>query len=120
MESRKCLSCGDQLHGRKDQKFCSSYCRNNHHNALQEEHSEVVKHIHTILKRNRKILAELNPTGKCTVGSITLLEKGFNFNYFTNIYTTKKGLNYTFCYDQGYTRIDNQLCILVKKQEYVQ
>ena len=48
-----------------------------------------------------------------------LAELGFNFHYFTNIYTTKKGLQYIFCYDMGYREIENNEYLLVHKQEYV-
>ena len=46
-------------------------------------------------------------------------EEGFNFHYFTNIYTTQKGNTYFFCYDQGYTRTESDQYMLVHKQDYV-
>src|SRR6218665_2841653 len=105
MAERTCLECRVKLNGRKDQKFCSDYCRNTHNNR--------------ILRKNRRILESLNPQGKKTVDAITLAEEGFNFHYYTNIYTTQKGTVYYFCYEQGYAKLENDQYFLVQKQDYV-
>ncbi len=119
MAERLCKECGDKLRGRKDQKFCSDYCRNVFNNRLNEDFNKYVRRINRILRKNRRILAELNPKGKRTVDGITLAEEGFNFHYFTNIYKTKTGSEYFFCYDHGYLRLDNDRYMLVHKQDYV-
>lgn len=118
-EERKCLECSDVLRGRKDQKFCSDYCRNTYNNKLNEDANNYVRRINNILRKNRRILDRLNPTGKVTVDTISLAEEGFNFHYFTNIYTTKKGATYYFCYDRGYMQTEDGKYFLVHKQEYV-
>jgi len=46
-------------------------------------------------------------------------KRGFNFHYYTNVYTTKSGASYFFCYEQGYLRIENDKYMLVHKQDYV-
>lgn len=61
----------------------------------------------------------LNPNGKSTTHRDRLGEKGFDFSYYTNTYTTKAGAIYHFCYEYGYLSIDNNYYALVKKQEYV-
>lgn len=119
MEERLCLECQSKLRGRKDQKFCSDYCRNTFNNRLNEDSTKYVRRINNILRKNRRILERLNPTGKTTVDGITLAEEGFNFHYYTNIYTTKTGSSYHFCYEQGYLKMDNDKFMLVKKQDYV-
>jgi predicted 2-oxoglutarate/Fe(II)-dependent dioxygenase YbiX len=119
MEIRECLECAQKLSGRKDQKFCSDYCRNTYNNRQNEDATNYVRRINTILRKNRRILVALNPSGKRTVDAITLAEEGFNFHYFTNIYTTQKGNTYFFCYDQGYTRTESDQYMLVHKQDYV-
>lgn len=48
-----------------------------------------------------------------------MLDKGFNFDYYTNIYTTKTGNTYFFCYEQGYLPVEEEYYALVIKQEYV-
>lgn len=119
MEDRKCKECGDKLRGRKDQKFCSDQCRNTFNNRLNEDANNYVRRINNILRKNRRILAKLNPNGKVTVDGISLAEEGFNFHYYTNIYQTKKGDSYHFCYDQGYLKVDDDKYMLVVKQDYV-
>lgn len=118
-ENRKCRECGAKLMGRKDQKFCSDYCRNSYNNRLNEDANNYMRRVNNILRKNRRILDRLNPKGKVTVDAITLAEEGFNFHYFTNVYTTKKGGEYVFCYDRGYLKLDNNQYVLVHKQDYV-
>lgn len=118
-KERKCQECASKLHGRKDQKFCSDYCRNTFNNRLHEDANNYVRRINNILRKNRRILATLNPDGKITVDAIRLAEEGFNFHYYTNIYRTQKGSKYYFCYDQGYLKVENDQYMLVKKQDYV-
>jgi hypothetical protein len=119
MKERICLECDQKLTGRRDQKFCSDYCRNSYNNRQNEDATAYVRRINTILRKNRRVLAALNPTGKVTVDGISLAEGGFNFHYFTNIYKTQKGSQYFFCYDQGYIKLDNDQYMLVQKQDYV-
>lgn len=119
MEERKCKECNEKLLGRKDQKFCSDHCRNTFNNRQNEDVNAYVRRINHILKKNRRILSNLNPNGKRTLDAITLAEEGFNFHYFTNTYQTQKGQTYYFCYEQGYTKIENDQFILVHKQDYV-
>lgn len=119
MEQRTCLSCQDALKGRKDQKFCSDYCRNSYNNQRNEIDNKQIRKINSILKKNWKILAQLNPNGKATTDELSLAEAGFNFHYFTNIYKTQKGASYYFVYDYGYLPIENGQYVLVRKQEYV-
>ena len=119
MEKRTCKECGQNLTGRRDQKFCSDYCRNSFNNRQNEDATAYVRRINNILRKNRRILSALNPKGKVTLDGITLAEEGFNFHYFTNIYKTQKGSQYYFCYDQGYIKMDNDQYMLVQKQDYV-
>ena len=119
MNERRCQECEQKLKGRKDQKFCSDYCRNTFNNRLNEDSTNYMRRINNILRKNRRVLANLNPNGKNTVEGIRLAEDGFNFHYYTNIYKTQKGAMYYFCYDQGYLKMDNDQYMLVQKQDYV-
>ncbi|OYT15045.1 MAG: hypothetical protein B7C24_15150, partial [Bacteroidetes bacterium 4572_77] len=49
----------------------------------------------------------------------TLSAEGFNFNYHTNTFSTKKGQIYLFCYDYGYMKLDNNEVFIVKRKDYV-
>jgi len=116
---RVCLECKEKLRGRKDQKFCSDYCRNTFNNRQNEDATNYVRRINNILRKNRRILEKMNPNGKITIDSISLAEEGFNFHYYTNTYSTKKGSTYYFCYEQGYIKLESEQYMLVKKQDYV-
>ncbi len=117
--SRKCMECKDEVHGRSDKKFCSDHCRSLHHNRRNGSLIKLKRRINSILTRNRNILAELNPDGKRTLHKSVLIEEGFNFNYFTNQYMTKKGTVYYFCYDQGYIIQEEEWFTLVKRKKYI-
>ena len=114
---RKCLECGDPLHGRIDKKFCSDSCRNTFNNKQKSTAgNRLVRKINGILVKNRNIMADLNPDGKTSVHKSRLLKKGFDFGYYTNQYITKVGTVYFFCYDQGYLPLDNDFYMLVSRK----
>ena len=116
MEKRKCLECGGAFNGRVDKKFCSDLCRNAYNNKLNSDHVNYVRNINNILRKNRRIIGELLPEETAKVSQQKLVDKGFNFNYFTNITTTKTGKIYTFCYEYGYLPIEGNYYLLVKRK----
>ncbi|HNU43159.1 MAG TPA: hypothetical protein PKH83_11720 [Cyclobacteriaceae bacterium] len=69
------------------------------------------------MRKNRRVLLELNTTGKTKVNRDKLNDKGFDFNYFTSQYKTKDGSVYNFCYEQGYLPLENNWYLLVVKGE---
>jgi len=75
-----------------------------------------MRKVNKILKKNRRILAELNPTDKATVHVDRLNDRGFSFNYFTHIYTTKAGGEYRYCYEYGYLEFKPQWFVIVKRE----
>lgn len=117
MEKRICLECGEPLRGRADQKYCNDLCRNAYNNKKLGKSSNFMRKINRLLKNNHSILNELNPAEKTTTFKSTLEKHGFNFNYFTSIYTTKTGRVYYFVYDQGYSELEGNKYILVKNEE---
>jgi hypothetical protein len=117
---RKCVECNELLHGRSDKKFCSDACRNAYNNKIKSVNgSQVVRKINGILKKNRNILATLNPKGKTTLHKSKLMKKGFDFDYITNMYITKTGTVYYFCYDHGYLPLDHDFYMLVIRQSEI-
>ncbi len=117
--TRKCPECGEKIIGRADKKFCSDQCRNTYNNRLNSDASNTVRNINNILRKNRRILCELNKqSGKTMVNKDNLLSNGFNFTYHTHTYTTKKGDVYYFCYEQGYLYLsDKDLYLLVESKD---
>lgn len=112
---KTCLECGEKIVGRVDKKFCSDYCRNAFHNKNNKDSSNLIRNINNQLRKNYRILEELNPSEKTKASKTKLLAKGFNFEYFTSIYTTKAGTVYYFVYDQGYLPLENGYYALVKR-----
>lgn len=119
-KKKACLVCGEPIKGRPDKRFCSDQCRSAFHNKQNSDSTNFIRNINNILRKNRRILEELNPRGKAKVHRDTLLEKGFKFSYFTNQYRTKSGNVYHFVYDHGYLYLDDDYIALVIRQQYVE
>lgn len=115
----RCKECNMEFIGRIDAKFCSSECRSTFHNKKNRKRRQFVQKINRILWNNRQILKNLNPTGKTTIKRSKLTDQGFNFKYYTNVFETKSGNTYLFCYDMGYFEAGNDYLTLVVRQEYV-
>ena len=112
---RICPECGEKIVGRIDKKFCSDYCRNAFNNNLNKDSRNLMRNINNRLRKNYRILEELNPRDKTRSSKTKMLSKGFNFEYFTNIYTTKTGNVYYFIYDQGYLPLEGGDYALVRR-----
>ncbi len=112
---KKCLECGEHFKGRIDKKFCSDYCRNTYNNKINKESKNLVRNINNRLRKNYKILSELNTTGKTKVTRAKLFDYGFDFHFFTSIYTTKTGNTYYYLYNQGYLPLENDYYLLIKR-----
>lgn len=113
-----CQECGEKIMGRVDKKFCSDLCRIAFNNKLNSDGTNYVRNVNNALRKNRRILTELNPTQKTvSVSRERLQEKGFDFKYFTSTFTTKEGKLYKYCYEQGYLEMDKGYYLLVVKKE---
>ena len=116
MDKKKtCPVCGDTFTGRVDKKFCSDQCRTEFNNKSNKDVTNYMRNINGVLRKNRKILEKLNPQGKTKVPKKRLVDKGFDFHYFTSTYTTKAGTVYYFCYEQGFLPLEGDFYALVKK-----
>lgn len=117
MDKRKCLECDTEIRGRIDKKFCSDYCRNAYNNKLNKDSKNLVRNINNRLRKNYRILDSFElKEGKTRTTKTRLLDKGFDFEYITNLYTTKKGTTYYFVYDLGYLPLDNDYYMIVKRE----
>ena len=115
MNKQKCLECGDNFKGRIDKKFCSDYCRNTYNNKINRDSKNLIRNTNNRLRKNYKVLTQLNKTGKTKVTRSKLISHNFDFNYFTQIYTTKTNNTYYYVYDQGYLELDNEIYLLIKR-----
>lgn len=115
METKKCLECNEPVKGRVDKKFCSDYCRNSYNNKVNKDSKNLIRNINNRLRKNYKVLSDINVTGKTKTSRTKLYDKGFDFNFFTSIYKTKTGSVYFYVYDQGYLALENEMFLLVKR-----
>lgn len=113
---KTCLECSEKIVGREDKKFCSDSCRNAYNNKINKDSNNFMRNINNKLRKNYRILSELNTEGKSKSTKDKMLRKGFDFDFFTNILQTKTGNTYYFLYDQGYRALDNDYYMLVKKE----
>ncbi|MCD0469297.1 hypothetical protein [Flavobacterium sp. JAS] len=113
---KTCLECSGKLVGREDKKFCSDSCRNAYNNKINKDSTNFMRNVNNKLRKNYRILSELNTDGKSKATRDKMLNKGFDFDFFTNVLQTKTGNTYYFLYDQGYRSLDNDYFMLVKKE----
>lgn len=123
LDTKECLSCGKALKGRIDKKFCDDYCRNNYNNQqkAKSNHSNMVRNINNALLKNRKILESILASGggqdTVKANRDKLLQLGFHFKYFTQLYVAKNGNTYQYCYDYGYRELENDWYLIVRNKD---
>jgi predicted nucleic acid-binding Zn ribbon protein len=112
--ARHCLECGVTIVGREDKKFCSDGCRNAYNNKVNKNSTNLMRNVNNRLRKNYRILSELNPEEKSKTTKSKLLRKGFDFDYFTTILHTSTGNTYHFIYDQGYRVLEGDYYMLLE------
>lgn len=115
---KRCMECGTSYIGRPDKKFCSDQCRSTFNNRLKRDEVNCIRNINNTLRRNRRILKDLNPSGKVRVPTGLLRDKGFDFRHFTGMRKNSNGRQYYYCYDHGYTKISAGSYLLVMRKEF--
>jgi len=113
---KTCLECSEKIIGREDKKFCNDSCRNAYNNKINKDSTNFMRNINNKLRKNYRILLELNSGGKSKTNRSKLIQKGFDFEYFTNVLNTSTGNTYYFIYSQGYRLLENDFYMLVKKE----
>ena len=121
-EKKSCLECKTEIYGRVDKKFCSDQCRNTYNNRFTAVANSYIRKVNYVLRKNRRIMEDILQNTEKDVKRVNrkqLLEKGFDFGYYTNIYKTKKEKYYYFCYEYGYNHIEEEYFAIVKREEYL-
>lgn len=111
-----CLECGEKIIGRSDKKFCNDACRNAYNNKQNKDSNNFMRNVNNKLRKNYRILGEINVDGKTKVPKSKLVGLGFDFDYFTNIRVYKNGSEYKFIYDYGYKLLEDDFVLIVKNQ----
>lgn len=107
-----CLDCGDHIYGRADKKFCSDQCRNNYNNRINRDSSNLIRNIHALLRKNRRILATLYEGDRSEIHKDALYALGFNIGFFTHLVETESGDKTFFCYEYGYREVENDFVLI--------
>jgi len=115
----KCLYCDEEIKGRSDKKFCDNNCKSAWHKAQANPKEAEIKRINKILRRNRSVLKFYSPQGKTTVRKKFLVDQGYNFKYFTQVYKTKNDNVYYLCYDYGFMLLEDEKVLIIQKQDYM-
>ncbi len=112
---RLCLECNQPISGRIDKRFCDDACRNHYNNRQNRDRTRLMRNTHHVLRKNHRILCQLNPKDKTKISRKRLIEEGFSFDHITLLYRTRKGTRYYFVYDQGYLPLENDWYMLVRR-----
>lgn len=102
MEKRRCISCGAEISGRSDKKFCSDLCRHEWHNSNHRRERIQAERINAVLLKNRRILRSILDSGKVTITVERLTYMQFNFNAYTFVRRRTLRPTLYFCYDICY------------------
>ena len=117
MDNKHCPECGKTLFGRVDKKFYCDVCRHAHNNRQRTLNGVYFNSVNSILRKNRKILADFKPTEPVKTIKQRLYEKGFNFSYMTSTSVNKKGVTTYYCYDYGYIISDKEIVYIMRKED---
>ncbi|WP_419870659.1 hypothetical protein [Chryseobacterium sp. CT-SW4] len=111
-----CLECGEKIMGRSDKKFCNDACRNAYNNKQNKDSNNLMRNINNKLRKNYRILREVNTEGKTKILRSKLHALGFDFEYFTHLKVYKNGSEYKFIYDYGYKFLEDNFVLIVRNQ----
>ena len=72
-----------------------------------------------MLRRNRRILADLCNEGRLRVHKDALFALGYNFSFFTHIIETSEGKKVQYCFEYGYCESDDDFIELKTNNQYL-
>jgi predicted nucleic acid-binding Zn ribbon protein len=115
-EQRFCAHCGKEIFGREGKLFCSNYCRNTHNNKANKDITNLMRNTNNTLRKNYKILLELNPGETANTTRKVLVKAKFDFDVYTSVLNCKTGNVYYFVYDRGYFSPSENNFVLMNKE----
>ena len=115
---KKCQTCGKEMVGRIDKRFCSTDCKNQYHGSLRRNTRDAVAEIDGYLHRNREILALLvGEASQIEIDRLVLNRTGFKYEYHTSTYLNKAGKMYRLVYDYAWMEFSDQKVLVIKKKK---
>jgi len=79
-----------------------------------------VRNVHGLLRKNRRILADLYDEGKHKVHKDALFALGYNFSFFTHVIESSNGLKYNYCFEYGYRETGDDFIELKQNTRYIE
>lgn len=114
---RSCLTCGKVVRGRTDKKFCDDYCRNAYNNRQNAITNNYMRNVNNALRRNRRILESIIGDAQTRrYQRQRLVDRGFEFAFFTHQSPNRKGQVFRFCYEFGYLILDEDWILIVREE----
>jgi hypothetical protein len=115
-DEKTCLNCSKVLRGRADKKFCDENCRNQYNNTLNSDTNSEMRLTQNILRKNRRILSELlGEQDKYKTSIKKLMDRGYKLDFLTQLYQTKTGTIYRYCFEYGIMLLDEDMVLIVKR-----
>jgi|GEM_PF-1303041 Uncharacterized protein containing a Zn-ribbon (DUF2116). len=120
-DKKHCENCGEQIFGRADKRFCDTYCKNtfnsNRRKAERFQEYDNLPEIFKIIRNNHEILKAYKPEELSTNATFSILraelvDKGFNFRFFTSVERDSYGRYWKFCFDYGWKENGFEYCNL--------
>ena len=78
-----------------------------------------VRNVHGLLRKNRRILADLYNDGRYTIHKDALFALGYNFSFFTHIIESSEGTKDQYCFEFGYRETENDFVELKQNIQYI-
>jgi len=73
-----------------------------------------------LLRKNRRILADLYDERKTRVHKDALFALGYNFSFFTHVIQTAQGYCYHYCFEYGYRETGDDFLELSVNNRYLE
>ncbi len=112
-----CLYCGAPLKGRSDKKFCDDNCRNSYNNRQNRAELSLIRNIQNVLRRNRRVLADLDKEGRTKIHRDQLIARGYNFDFHTQTSISAKNQLSVYCFERGVLKLDDDYYRIIIKEE---
>ena len=113
MEEVRCLSCNRLVEGRRGKKYCDTFCKAQFHNLKNQGERSLYCRTNNILRRNHKILDNLQRLGRQKVRRKELVRLGYRLDFHTHSMERKDSEVYYFCYNKGYRQVEEDWLELI-------
>jgi len=79
-----------------------------------------MRNVHGLLRKNRRILADLYSEGRLRVHRDALFALGYNFSFFTHSIETTEGKKFQYCFEYGYRDAGDDFLEISENSRYIE